>query len=230
VEKLILVYQTRPDEDLQTDALLAHLAESIVPYVHGLTAHVRNLGLPREFLASGAFDSRVAFALAIWVDSYEQRSALQSGLDAYGIPTAAYAVTESVAREYPRINWRAGTKSPGVTLFAQFRRRAGLGMEAFYQSWHEHSKLSLRLHPLTRYHRNFVQRRLSGYGPDWDAIVEERVGRIEDLLPEHFYPDEAARVLAVQDLDRFVDLTRDDMRCALLEEYVVRKPPWLSSA
>jgi hypothetical protein len=228
VEKLILAYQTRPDEQLQTDALLVHLGESIVPYVHGLTAHVRNLGLPREFLASGAFDSRVAFALSVWVDSYERRSALQNGLDAFGVPTAAYAVTESVAREYPRINWRPGTKSPGVTLFAQFRRRAGIGREDFYQLWQEHSHLSLHLHPLTRYHRNFVQRRLSADGPDWDAIVEERVERIDDLLPEHFYPDEAARVVAVQDLDRFVDLTQDDMRCALLEEYIVKKPPWLS--
>ena len=227
MEKVILVYESLPDVNLQTEKLLDHLTRAVMPQVRGLTVHLRNLGLPREFLSAGGFDSRVAFAVAVWLDSHEQGAAVQDGLNAFGTPTAGYVVTESVSREYARINWLEGTRSPGVTLFAQLRRRAELSPDDFQHRWHEHSKLSLRLHPLTRYYRNFVQRRLWGEGPAWDAIVEERVGCIEDLLPERFYPDDAAQVLAVQDLESFVDITRDDMRCALLEEYVLRRPPWL---
>lgn len=229
MEKVILVYESRPNEEFKTEALLTHLVDSVVSKVHGLTVHVRNLGLPRDFLSAGGFDSSVGFALAIWIDTYEELSAFEGQFATFGVPSAGYAVTESVAREYTTINWNTGARSPGVTLFAQLRRRAGLSPGDFEQRWREHSKLSLRLHPLTRYYRNFVQRRLWGTGPEWDAIVEERVGSIEDLLPERFYPDEAAQSLAVQDLERFVDITRNDMRCALLEEYVLRRPPWLLS-
>jgi hypothetical protein len=46
-----------------------------------------------------------------------------------------YSVVESVPREYPTITWMAGQPSPGVTLLAVFRKKAGLTTDEFLDRW-----------------------------------------------------------------------------------------------
>jgi hypothetical protein len=151
---------------------------------------------------------------------------LQPALRAIGDPEAVYTVVESTVRDYAHLDWAEGERSPGVTLFAMLRRRPDLTLAEFHRRWFKHSAISLRLHPLTRYLRNIVSEQLEGAGPGWDGIVEERVGTLDDLSPERFYLGEGAQELALSDLLEFVALP-DGLRCGLLVEYLVKRPPWL---
>ena len=80
---------------------------------------------------------------------------------------------------------------------------------------------------LTRYHRNAVVRQIDRDEPDCDGIVEERIGRLEDLAPERFYLGERAQERALESLARYVDPAAGGLNCGLMDEYIVTRPAWL---
>jgi len=225
VQKLIVVY--REPLYCSAEEALARLAALPETPACGITAHLRTAAIPAELRATGGFDAAIGAALALWVNSFEDLDAIAAPLAAIGAPGGIYAVVESTPREYASIDWADGARSPGITLLALMRRRAGLGTEEFMRLWHEHSAMSLRIHPLTRYHRNAVLCRIRGDGEHWDGIVEERVGSVEDLAHDRFYTGAGARERAIAHLASFVDVLHGGMQCALLEEYIVRRPAWL---
>ena len=227
MEKLIVIYDRPVAPTLRPDAALALLNEGVAPHCHALTLHLRAQPIPAEVIATGSFDPALDCALSLWVDRVDDLPRFIDTLTALGPAPSVYSVVESVPREYERIDWRDGEASPGVSLVALMKRRPTMEKDEFFERWLAHTQISLRLHPLTRYHRNAVLRKVSGPGDAWDGIVEERVGDLADLDPARFYPDQASIQYTVNDLLAFVDLPAGGMRCGLMHEYILKKPQWL---
>lgn len=227
MEKLIVLYDRPVTPALRPDAAIALLTEGVLPHCHALTLHLCAEPIPAEVIATGSFDPALDCAISLWVDRVDDLPLFHHTLAALGPSPSVYSVVESVPREYPRIDWREGAASPGVTLVALMKRRPTVPKEEYFERWLSHTQISLRLHPLTRYHRNAVLRKVSGDGDAWDGIVEERVGSLDDLDPARFYPDAASIQYTVNDLLQFVDLPAGGMRCGLTHEYILKKPQWL---
>ena len=227
MEKLIVIYGRQVTPAAAPAAVIALLNAHVAPHCHALTLHLRASPIPAEVIATGSFDETLDCALSLWVDRVDDLPRFESVLSDIGPEPSVYSVVESVPREYPRIDWRDGEASPGVSLVALMKRRPTVPKDEFFARWLAHTQISLRLHPLTRYHRNAVLRKVSGSGDDWDGIVEERVGDIADLDHARFYPDEASIQYTVNDLLYFVDLPAGGMRCGLTHEYILKRPQWL---
>jgi hypothetical protein len=208
--------------------LVGRVRERVAGACHGVTLHLQSRSLPAEIIADGGLDTTLACALVLWVDRPEVLETLAGELDAIGSQRDTWLLVESVMREYPRIEWSPGDPSPGVTLFALLRKRAALSDHEFHARWQRHSQLSLRLHPLTRYHRNAVLRRLGHDEHGCDGIVEERVASLADLSPDRFYIGDGAREQAVASLDTYVDLAAGGLTCALMDEVLVKLPSWVA--
>jgi hypothetical protein len=226
VQKVAVICR-EPLQSVSRAALLDHIRAAVVPRCHAVTLHVRSADLPAEIIAAGGVDTTLAAALVVWVEQTETLDALRPALDRLAETRQTYLLVESVMREYARIDWAEGTKSPGATLLALLRRRAGVSVAEFHALWQQHSQLSLRIHPLTRYHRNAVVRQLDRNEPDCDGIVEERIGGLEDLAPERFYRGERAQERAIESLARYVDLAGGGLTCGLMDEYIFTRPDWL---
>ena len=112
-----------------------------------------------------------------------------------------------------------------MTLVAAFPKARDIDAETFFAEWQErHTPLSLSMHPLTRYVRNSVARLLTPEAPPYWAVVEERVGDLEDLAdPERFYGSPEGQQRAFEHTKRFTDI--DEMHTALMSEYIVRSLP-----
>jgi hypothetical protein len=228
MEKVIVVFVGGGGEREKPDVYVERIRQRLVPVVGGLTVHISGDALRTDLLANASlYDARVYCAISAWIDTVEAADDLYEMLEFMPGDRAIYSVVESVPREYNLIDWRVGEPSPGVTLLALFRKKPGLLPNQFQKHWQNHSVLSLRIHPLSRYHRNRVIQRIIGPGEPWDGIVEERVGSIEDLAPERFYIGGAAdQALAAADIAEFIDV-RSGMKCNLLREFILKLPPWL---
>jgi hypothetical protein len=226
VQKVAVIYR-EPLRPKALDTLIEQVRGGIAPHCHGVTLHVRSRDLPEGIIASGGLDPTLAAALVVWIGQTETLATLEPALDVLGPVRATYLLVESVMKEYARIDWPEGTRSPGATLLALLKRRAGLSVAEFHERWQAHSRLSLEFHPLTRYHRSAVARQVGREQPDCDGIVEERIGSIKDLEPGHFYRGEQARERAIASLEGYVDLAAGGLTCGLMDEYLIRRPAWL---
>ena len=229
MQKVAVIYRDPSRPATGVAAQLQHLREFVAPHCHALTLHVRSRALSAEIIAAGGLDATLAAALMLWVEKPEVVEALDYPLAWLGSNRQTYFLVESTLREYPRIDWPESAMSPGVTLLALLSRRRTLSMREFHEHWQQHSKLSLQLHPLTRYHRNAVLRQAGHDTPDCDGIVEERIASLADLAPERFYIGDGARERATRSLDRYVDLSAGGLSCALMDEYLIKLPAWLLS-
>jgi hypothetical protein len=226
VLKVAVIYRD-PLRPVALDTLLQRLRDEVAPHCLGVTLHIRSPDLPAAIIADGGLDATLAAALMLWIGQTEALETLHPACDALGSARSTYLLVESVMREHTRLDWPEGSRSPGVTLLALLRRRSGLSVGEFHARWQQHSRLSLQLHPLTRYHRNAVARQLGRDEPDCDGIVEERIAALEDLAPERFYRGERARERAVESLGSYVDLAAGGLACGLMDEYLVKRPAWL---
>jgi hypothetical protein len=227
MEKLIVVYDRPVASGIPVSRVTELLADGVAPHCHAVNLHFCDKLFPPEVITSGSFDISIDCAISIWVDRVERLEQCRAAFDAIDPQYTVYLVAESVPQEYARIDWPDGERSPGVTLFAMLKRRPTVPAPEFYERWLAHTQISLEIHPLTRYHRNAVLRKVSGSGDFWDGIVEERVACLDDLDPARFYTDEAAKQRTVDDLLVFVDLPAGGMRVSLLDEYILKRPAWL---
>lgn len=226
MEKLIVIYQrvdaVPPPTAAEAIAALADICECC----HGVSFHLRDETLDSDVLAAGG-DPALYLTLSLWVDRMETLADIGAPLRRLAPAYTAYSVVESAPVDYRRLEWPLGTASPGVTLFAVLRRRPGLSREVFFQRWLRHSVRSRSIHPLVRYHRNAVLRRVHGDGEVWDGIVEERVGTDEDMQRARFYRGPGAADAALASLLGFADVEAGGFRCALMREYLLKVPAWL---
>jgi hypothetical protein len=118
--------------------------------------------------------------IAVWLDCYERRDAVQEAIDALGLRSGVYLVVESLYDDYgttphaPPRDWEDGQRSPGVLTVALIHRPAELEPTEWIERWHgTQSPVSARLQPRTRYVRNEVVRALTPDVPAIDGIVDE---------------------------------------------------------
>ncbi|MEX2205517.1 MAG: hypothetical protein WEF50_04740 [Myxococcota bacterium] len=159
-------------------------------------------------------DERDPFAgqASFWLASVDDRARCETVLREACARVAGYLVTESVPRDFEPRDWPDGARSPGAVMISAFPQPARLTREVFLARWHgSHTPLALEVHPLWRYVRNAVARRLTPAGPELAGIVEEHVRDARDLVdPIRFYggPERAQRNMEriLEDAKTFLDL------------------------
>lgn len=180
----------RPLLDRAAPAILA------VPFVRGLSIEIPDLADdPRVTAAHLAGRGRdIGGAAFVWVDSVDQRHAIEEILRDVTSSLVGYLVTESIVQPYARRGWADGEKSPGVTQLVTFPQPEALSDDEFFARWHGRiSPLSFELHPTrTRYARNVVARVLTPGAPPWRGIVSERWDSLDEWLdPGKLYSSQA---------------------------------------
>ena len=228
MEKLIYLLSRpgRCDPGEFRDELLGETAPSLLGgEVAGLTLNVADVAALPESVHLSDPDALLGASLSLWLDSLDDRAPIEERLASVCGRLAGYLVTESVPRDYARRDWPDGERSPGVTLVAAFPMARGIDAETFFSQWQQHhTPLSLSMHPLTRYLRNSVARVLTPGAPPYQALVEERVADLQDLLdPLRFYGSEENQERAFEHTQRFTDI--DEMHTALMSEYILRSFP-----
>lgn len=230
MEKVAILRWRADDVEPDTDALLT-AADRICRAGHWATAYVEHTGDAAAFRYGEDVDGLVlSSALTVWVDQHEQVAELVDHLPATA-RTTPYLLTESVPLEWQSRDWVDGLRSPGVALLTAFPKIDEIDHETFYTRWHgSHSKLTFEIHPVKRYMRNVVTRRL-GDGPAADAIVTEVFGADDLLDPSRFYgvgepelPWQEAMSRISEDLVTFADMAR--LQTAPTEEIILASAPW----
>jgi hypothetical protein len=131
----------------------------------------------------------LAGLVAVWVDTYQDREALEELL-AEG-PAArweGWLVSESLPQGPPPAP-TVGERSPGLTTLTLLDKRPGLEEAEFYRLWHEvHRITTAEIHPFTLYSRNEVVRALTPGARPLRGIVYESTATVEDTLdPQRFF-------------------------------------------
>ena len=228
MEKLVYLV-SRPDQQEVEGFRKKLLGETAASLLQGgaraLTVNVADIGELPEGIHRSDPAALLGASVSLWLDSLDGRAPIEECLASLGGRIAGYLVTESVPRDYAQRDWPDGARSPGVTLVAAFPKRSDIDEATFFAEWQEqHTRLSLSLHPLTRYLRNAVARPRTAGAPPYRALVEERVADLQDLLdPLRFYGSVEDQERAVEHVQRFTDL--DEMHTALMSEYILRSLP-----
>lgn len=230
MEKLAILRWRRPEDAPDTDALLT-AADRLCRAGHWATAYVEHTGDAAAFRFGDDPDGHVlSSGLTVWVDRVEQTDEVVDQLPPSARATP-YLLTESIPLEWRGRDWPDGVRSPGVSLLTCFPALAGLDAEDFFARWHgSHSALTFEIHPIRRYVRNAIVRRL-GDGPAADALVTESFA-VDDLLdPSRFYgvgepelPWRDAMDRINEDLLTFCDMGR--LQTAPTEEILLASAPW----
>jgi len=130
----------------------------------------------------------IAGALHFWLDSVDERFALEPLMAGFASSLSGYLVTESVVQKTPR-TWRDGERRPGVTQLAVICKNPAVSEDEFYHNWQQgHSPLSFALHPRRlSYVRNAVARVLTPGARDYRIIVLEHWAELEDFTDDSRY-------------------------------------------
>ena len=228
MEKLVYLV-SRPDQQEVEGFRKKLLGETAASLLQGgaraLTVNVADIGELPEGIHRSDPAALLGASVSLWLDSLDGRAPIEECRASLGGRIAGYLVTESVPRDYAQRDWPDGERSPGVTLVAAFPMARGIDAETFFSQWQQHhTPLSLSLHPLTRYLRNSVARVLTPGAPPYQALVEERVADLQDLLdPLRFFGSEEAQERSFEHVQRFTDI--DEMHTALMSEYILRSFP-----
>jgi hypothetical protein len=176
-----------------------------------------DVGAVAQFNTSGLIDAM----LSLWVEHLDDRAEIESVVSGLADRHAGYLVTESILRDFVRRDWKAGDPSPGIALVTTFPKPEAIDDETFFARWHgSHGPLSLELHPLTRYVRNSVARRLTPDAPPFRAIVSESVASPAIAADvEKFYGGHENRKRVVKDLFSFAEL--ETMSTVVMREYIL---------
>lgn len=223
MEKLAYLMGATPGGAALRDALLGPVAREIRE-AGGRGTEVFVADLLAEQIArypAVGSDGYMDGIVTTWVDSLDDRARIEAPLGEVSDRLAGYLVTESVPREYAARSWPDAERSPGVCLASAFPKKAGIDDESFYRCWHgSHTPLSLRIHPLTRYVRNAVARRLTPDAPEYRAIVCESVADFEHAAdPLVFYGSKQAQKQAFADIQRFADMAT--LQSVVMSEFLI---------
>ena len=176
-----------------------------------------DVGRVEQFNRMGLLDAQ----LSVWVDCLDDRSEIESIVARLASRHAGYLVTESILREHAHRDWKPGEPSPGIALLSTFPKPAALDDETFFARWHgSHGKLSLELHPLTRYVRNAVARVLTPGAPPLRAIVSESVASAAIAADvDQFYSGRENRKKIIRDLLSFAEF--ESLSTVVMREYIL---------
>ncbi len=172
--------------------------------------------------------------IAVWLDCYERREAVEAAIGELGHRSCGYLVVESLYDDYgttphakPR-DWEDGRRSPGVLTVALIHRPDELERSEWIERWHgTQSPVSAELQPRTRYVRNEVVRPLTPGAPAIDGIVDEAWPSVRHVAdPMLFFrartPDELDGNVSrmMESVTACLDLAR--LRSSTMSEYLLR--------
>ncbi len=126
------------------------------------------------------FERPISAQINLWLESLDDRIALEDVLRRAGFELAGYLVDEQIYTEYggnrhssPR-HWPDGERSPGVLLVTLMERPRRLTRDEWIRRWHGvQSPMSEAMQPRTRYVRNVVLQCLTAGATPFEGIVEE---------------------------------------------------------
>ncbi len=121
----------------------------------------------------------VVAAVSVWFDAHDLRGDADAAIDAVGVRSAGYLVTESLWSEFgqrrgePR-DWPDGDRSPGLVTLALVHQHPALDRRTFRELWYSHqSPMSESVQPRLRYVRNTVVHPVTVGAEPLDGIVVE---------------------------------------------------------
>ena len=182
MEKVIFVVRSS-EPGRVGHALLSEAAPQLLDLaVSGLTIDTLDPSVDISRSAASTADPEFAGLVSLWLDSIDDRAPVLEALLVESARIDGYLVTESMPLRYPDRDWPDGETTPGPVLLTLFTQPEGLSDEDFFAFWHgSHTPLSFQIHPLWRYERNVVTRRLTLGAPPWRGIVKESFRRLDDL-------------------------------------------------
>jgi hypothetical protein len=227
MEKLdYLVWRTGDDKPAQCAALI-----DAVMGVADTTAGLRiatadtDDAIPEPSLLMGRGPD-LAAVVSVWLDSLDDRAAVEAAIAAPGAPVDGYLVTESVPQPRTDRDWPDGTTSPGVLHFTWFPKPDRLTDDEFFHGWHTvHTPASAVLHPLRwEYVRDAVARPVTADAPPVRAIVFESFRTIDDYVdPDRLYGSPEALAETMEHLPLYADF--ESINSRPLRDLIVKSGP-----
>jgi hypothetical protein len=150
-----------------------------------------------------------AAIVSVWLDSIDDRGAVEDAVNGTGGAVDGYLVTESVPQRRADRTWPDGEQSPGITHCTWFPKPDRLSDAEFFHGWHDvHTPASFRLHPLRwEYVRDAVARAVTPDAPPIRAIVLERFRTVEDYAdPGRLYGPPETLDETMRDLPLYADV------------------------
>lgn len=183
--KTILLFRENADADRAqfTKYINDTVVSTLLPFCPvGLKTSVSDTPPPRLNLIPFRRDLAAVVSAKDASEDFVSRSADLPGFE------GAYQVAEALPVSDEE-NWPKNTPAPGAGLLTLFQKKPGLSNEEFTTRWFEgHTPLTLKLHPISNYNRNHVQKTMEGALKLYDGIVEEHVKEARDLLnPLRFF-------------------------------------------
>jgi hypothetical protein len=203
VEKLdYLVWRTDGlDIGSHRDVLVEH-TKRLSERVLALTISVADTDadVPKPTLLMGRGPELAAVA-SVWLDSIDDRGAVEEALRAGGADVDGYLVTESVPQRRTEPHWQE------ITHFTWFPKPDRLTDEEFLHGWHDvHTPSTGRLHPRRLgYTRDTVARTMTPGSPQVNAIVFEYFTLDDYVDPRRLYGSKEAVDETVEHLPLYAD-------------------------
>jgi hypothetical protein len=197
--------------------LLVERTKRLSEHLLALTIFVADTeeDVPKPTLLMGRGPELAAVASA-WLDSIDDRDAVEEALRAHDAAVDGYLVTESVPQQRGEPHWHE------ITHFTWFPKPDRLTDEAFFHGWHDvHTPSTGRLHP-TRlgYTRDTVARTLTPGSPRVNAIVFEYFTLEDYNDPRRLYGSKEAVDETVQHLPLYADY--ESINSRPLHELIVK--------
>lgn len=183
-----LLYLTYPAPGFDPETYREHLLSQVAPEILAAGARALNISvndlqkeIPEPMLLLGNGGSLGA-AVALWLESLDDRKPIEAALAAEVDRIEGYLVTESIPQARTDRDWPDAERSPGLTHFTWFEKAVGISDEEFFHAWFEvHTPFSFDLHPLRwEYIRNAVARAVTPGAPPIRAIVAELFRELRD--------------------------------------------------
>ncbi|MEE4661897.1 MAG: hypothetical protein V2J89_15615 [Halieaceae bacterium] len=214
-----LLYPLWKQEGVDADAFRQTLLEEVAPKllsqqgVRALRLNVVDSAVAAaESLRQATITEPLDAMFSIWVDSANDRSALDAAVAPACREYAAYLVTESV----PLVNDAPlGERMPGWTQVVYLERPSGMSEADWLSVWKgSHTSVAIETQSTFAYRQNVVTQRLSEGAVGIHAVVEESFPEAAMDSPMAFYDADSedmlqARVKAMIDsCARFINFER----------------------
>ncbi len=163
--------------------------------------------------------------IAVWLDTAQQRHAMEEILRQCCPRFAGYLVTESEPLTDASRRGEIGQRSHGMNQVVTLRIPPRLTREAWLDIWlHSHTKIAIETQSTFGYRQNIVARQLTADAPAIDAIVEENFPPAAIADRRAFYDavgDEekfkSNQKIMIESCMRFIDFDKID--CIPMSEY-----------
>ena len=150
-------------------------------------------------------DDPIAGMIGVWLDSADERGAVEEVLRPHVAHAAGYLVVESVPLRNTTRFAAPGERTPGITMLTCIERPTRLGPAEWIEIWHgRHSPLALEIQCTYLYVRNVVVRPLTPDAPPWAGIVEEGFPAEAVVDPMRWYKAEGDPAKLRENLGRMI--------------------------